>query len=95
VTERRNAIANGFMADPDVPRSLEDAITTIGTCEDSCPEYERVTRIVQKDVNGPEMVCNCYKQKTLQPESNIVFVYRTQLHAVASSATRFPTNDGW
>jgi hypothetical protein len=56
IAERKYAIANGLMADPDVPRSLEDAITLRGTCEDFCPEFERVTRIVQKDVWGPEMV---------------------------------------
>ncbi|KAF2404488.1 hypothetical protein EJ06DRAFT_206631 [Trichodelitschia bisporula] len=48
--ERMDAIANGFLADPAQPRKLEDAITPVGTCEDMCPEFERVQRIVQNDV---------------------------------------------
>jgi hypothetical protein len=44
------------MADPDVPRALADAITLVGTCQDMCPEYERVTRMVQNDVWNAEMV---------------------------------------
>ena len=44
------------MSDPDVPIPLSEAISLVGTCDDMCPEYERVTRIAQKDVSGPEMV---------------------------------------
>ncbi|KAK4992055.1 actin cytoskeleton and mitosis protein [Elasticomyces elasticus] len=52
--ERQDAIANGFLADPDKPRTLADAITPVGTCPDMCPEFERVERIVQKDIWSPE-----------------------------------------
>ena len=38
------------MPDPNVPRNLADAITLVGTCQDMCPEYERVRRVVQRDV---------------------------------------------
>ncbi|KAB2576985.1 SAC3 family protein 1 [Lasiodiplodia theobromae] len=48
--ERKHAIANGLIQDPDKPRRLEDAITIVGTCPDMCAEYERVERVVQKDV---------------------------------------------
>lgn len=53
--ERAEAIANGFLADPDRPRTLAEAITPVGTCQDMCPEYERVERIVQKDVWEAEL----------------------------------------
>jgi nuclear mRNA export protein SAC3 len=46
------------MSDPDVPVTLDQAIKLVGTCQDMCPEFERVSRMVQKDVWGQEMVCN-------------------------------------
>lgn len=55
--ERSDAIARGILADPDKPRTLADAITPVGTCPDMCPEFERVERVVQKDVWAPERVC--------------------------------------
>lgn len=54
--ERKDAIAKGFLADPDKPRTLAEAITPVGTCPDMCPEFERVERVVQNDVWGPEAV---------------------------------------
>ena len=54
--ERKDAIKNGFLADPDKPTSLAYAITPVGTCQDMCPEYERVERIVQLMVDGNEKV---------------------------------------
>lgn len=54
--ERRDAIKNGFLADPDRPTSLANAITPVGTCQDMCPEFERVERIVQLMVDGSEKV---------------------------------------
>ncbi|KAH7059108.1 SAC3/GANP/Nin1/mts3/eIF-3 p25 family-domain-containing protein, partial [Macrophomina phaseolina] len=48
--ERKHAIANGLIQDPDKPRRLEDAITIVGTCPDMCAEWERVERMYQKDV---------------------------------------------
>lgn len=54
--ERKDAIAQGLLADPEKPRALSDAITPIGTCQDMCPEFERVQRVVQKDVWDEETV---------------------------------------
>jgi len=54
--ERVEAIKNGFLADPDRPRTLAEAITPVGTCQDMCAEFERVERVVQNDVWGPEVV---------------------------------------
>jgi len=50
------AIRDGFLADPDRPRTLAEAITPVGTCQDMCAEFERVERAVQNDVWGPELV---------------------------------------
>lgn len=47
---------NGFLADPDKPTSLAKAITPVGTCQDMCPEFERVERTVQKMVDMCEKV---------------------------------------
>ncbi|KAF2457034.1 SAC3/GANP/Nin1/mts3/eIF-3 p25 family-domain-containing protein, partial [Lineolata rhizophorae] len=52
--ERAEGIEKGIIADPEKPRKLADAVKLVGTCQEMCPEYERVERIVQKDVWGPE-----------------------------------------
>jgi len=44
------------MQDPDKPRALAEAITPVGTCPDMCAEFERVERVVQKDVWAEETV---------------------------------------
>ena len=54
--ERDEAIRRGQIADPDKPRSLAEAVTPVGTCQDMCAEYERVQRVVQKDVWNEELV---------------------------------------
>ena len=54
--ERTDAIRQGLIADPEKPRSLAEAITPLGTCQDMCAEYERVQRVVQKDVWDEETV---------------------------------------
>ncbi|KAF1813526.1 hypothetical protein P152DRAFT_481606 [Eremomyces bilateralis CBS 781.70] len=52
--EREEGIKSGLIADPDKPRLLSEAIKPVGNCPDMCPEYERVQRIVEKDVWGAE-----------------------------------------
>ncbi|KAF7349173.1 Nuclear export factor [Mycena sanguinolenta] len=42
--ERKTAIAEGKMDDPNVPKRLEDAISIVGTCTDMCPRFERYRR---------------------------------------------------
>lgn len=54
--ERAHAIANNLVDDPNKQRRLEDAITFVGTCQDMCPEFERVERIVRRAVDGCEKV---------------------------------------
>ncbi|KAL9060793.1 MAG: hypothetical protein Q9162_000497 [Coniocarpon cinnabarinum] len=46
---KRDAVAGGETARFEAMK-LSEAITLVGTCEDMCPEYERVKRIVEKDV---------------------------------------------
>ncbi|VUC21137.1 unnamed protein product [Clonostachys rosea] len=40
--------------DPTKRRTLEDAIVFRGICEDMCPEFEKIQRITELDVLGPE-----------------------------------------
>ncbi|PTB52701.1 hypothetical protein M431DRAFT_90333 [Trichoderma harzianum CBS 226.95] len=40
--------------DPDKRKTLENAITFRGICEDMCSEYEKITRITELDVPQPE-----------------------------------------
>jgi len=41
---------------PDGQMKLSDSVKLIGRCNDMCPEYERVRRIVQNDFKRPECV---------------------------------------
>lgn len=47
-------IKNKFIDDPDKPKKLSEAIDFKGTCEEMCPEFEKITRIMENDVKGPE-----------------------------------------
>ena len=51
---RAALIRAGFLDDPDKPKKLSEAIDFKGTCEDMCPEFEKITRIVERDVQGAE-----------------------------------------
>lgn len=44
----------GLIDDPDKRKALSDAIEFKGICEDMCPEFEKITRITELDVNHPE-----------------------------------------
>ncbi|RMZ91413.1 hypothetical protein DV736_g1339, partial [Chaetothyriales sp. CBS 134916] len=52
--ERAQAIADGLLHDPGKKRTLETAITPVGTCEDMCPEFERVERVQRHEVDRCE-----------------------------------------
>ncbi|KAF9428395.1 hypothetical protein BGZ94_002535 [Podila epigama] len=56
IQERRDAIKNGTIPDPDKPRRLEDAIEFVGTCTDMCPEFERHEREYQQNVESFEKI---------------------------------------
>ncbi|KAG1455932.1 hypothetical protein G6F55_006788 [Rhizopus delemar] len=55
VVEREQAIKDGLIPDPNVPRHLEDAIDFRGTCETKCPEFEMIEREIQNNVDRLEM----------------------------------------
>jgi nuclear mRNA export protein SAC3 len=50
----------GFLADPDKKTTLDQAITPVGTCEEMCPQFERVERMVQFMVDRSEKVGNIH-----------------------------------
>ena len=54
--ERKKAIAEGKMDDPNVPKRLEDAITMVGTCMDMCPRFERYRRERENNLDKWELV---------------------------------------
>lgn len=41
---------------PDGQMRLADSVKLYGLCQEMCPEYERVRRIVELDVKAPECV---------------------------------------
>ncbi|KAG1824658.1 SAC3/GANP/Nin1/mts3/eIF-3 p25 family-domain-containing protein [Suillus subaureus] len=54
--ERKTAIAEGKMDDPNVAKRLEDAITMVGTCMDMCPRFERYRRERENNLTEWEIV---------------------------------------
>ncbi|KAI8068019.1 SAC3/GANP/Nin1/mts3/eIF-3 p25 family-domain-containing protein [Gongronella butleri] len=51
VEERRQAIEQKLMPDPDAPTSLAEAIDFRGTCTSMCPEFEMVERELQNGLD--------------------------------------------
>ncbi|KAI1649678.1 SAC3/GANP/Nin1/mts3/eIF-3 p25 family-domain-containing protein [Daldinia loculata] len=51
---RKSLTRAGLIDDPDKRRRLDEALVFKGICEDMCPEWEQVTRIVEHDIRGPE-----------------------------------------
>ncbi|KAL8734883.1 MAG: hypothetical protein Q9166_001235 [cf. Caloplaca sp. 2 TL-2023] len=74
--ERKNAIRDGFLADPDKPTTLANAITIVGTCQDMCAEYERVQRVVQFMVDDCEKVPHSEESSKVPSEDRMVKRYR-------------------
>lgn len=70
-------IRNGYLDDPDKPKKLSEAIDFKGTCEDMCPEFEKVTRIVEHDVQSAE--------KELSPDGQS---YWPALHKMVKALAR-------
>ncbi|KAI9510104.1 SAC3/GANP/Nin1/mts3/eIF-3 p25 family-domain-containing protein [Russula earlei] len=54
--ERRTAIAEGKMDDPQVPKRLDEAITMVGTCMDMCPRFERYRRERENNLFNWEVI---------------------------------------
>ncbi|KAI4151966.1 MAG: hypothetical protein LQ341_000803 [Variospora aurantia] len=75
--ERKYAIQDGLLADPDRPTTLANAITIVGICQDMCAEHERVQRIVQLMVDDCEKVPHATRENTKVPlEDRMVKRYR-------------------
>ncbi|KAI5867227.1 SAC3/GANP/Nin1/mts3/eIF-3 p25 family-domain-containing protein [Durotheca rogersii] len=51
---RKSLIRAGLIDDPDQKRTLDKALVFRGICEDMCPEWEKVTRIVEHDIRLAE-----------------------------------------
>jgi hypothetical protein len=62
---------------PDGPMQLSEAVKLIGICNDMCPEFERVRRIVEDDYKPPECV---------RPPPNTIVEYITDLDQTPETA---------
>ncbi|KAH8198951.1 hypothetical protein TruAng_006870 [Truncatella angustata] len=51
---RRSLMKADLVDDPDKRRRLDEALPFKGICEDMCPEWERIQRIVENGLWGPE-----------------------------------------
>jgi hypothetical protein len=51
---RRALIKANLIDDPDKPKKLSEAIDFKGICEEMCPEFEQVERIMEGNISGPE-----------------------------------------
>ncbi|KAL8818607.1 MAG: hypothetical protein Q9223_002787 [Gallowayella weberi] len=74
--ERKNAIRDGLLADPDKPTTLANAITIIGKCQEMCAEFERVQRVVQFMVDDCEKVPHSQETIRVPSEDRMVKRYR-------------------
>jgi nuclear mRNA export protein SAC3 len=75
---RATLIRAGLLDDPDKPKKLSEAIDFKGTCEDMCPEFEKITRIIEHDVQGPE--------KEVAPDGSLWPSPQKMVKALARSA---------
>lgn len=51
---RKSLMRADLIDDPDKRRRLDEALVFKGICEDFCPEWEKITRIVEHDIRRPE-----------------------------------------
>ncbi|KAI1376428.1 SAC3/GANP/Nin1/mts3/eIF-3 p25 family-domain-containing protein [Hypoxylon crocopeplum] len=65
---RKSLTRVGLIDDPDKKRRLDEALVFKGICEDMCPEWERITRIVEHDIRGPEKDIDEYGDLVAIPE---------------------------
>jgi hypothetical protein len=75
---RASLIRAGFLDDPEKPKKLSEAIDFKGTCEDMCPEFEKITRIMEHDVRDPE--------KEVAPDGSLRPSPQRMVKALARSA---------
>ncbi|KAI1462384.1 SAC3/GANP/Nin1/mts3/eIF-3 p25 family-domain-containing protein [Annulohypoxylon moriforme] len=65
---RKSLMRAGLIDDPDKKRRLDEALVFKGICEDMCPEWEQITRIVEHDIKGPEKDTNNRGELVPMPE---------------------------
>ncbi|KAI0424026.1 hypothetical protein F5Y09DRAFT_163369 [Xylaria sp. FL1042] len=51
---RKSLIRAGLIDDPDRRRTLQQALDFRGISEEMCPEWEKITRIIEYDIRNPE-----------------------------------------
>ncbi|KAK0265408.1 actin cytoskeleton and mitosis protein [Friedmanniomyces endolithicus] len=90
--ERAGAILQGLIADPDKPRSLAEAITPVGTCQDMCAEFERVQRAAQNDVWKEEMTVAQGLQNIGKPEPDESRMVKKFRRAAAGLEEQLPSD---
>lgn len=64
---RVSLIKANLLDDPNVPKKLEDAIDFKGTCDEMCPEYECLTRMVDRRYDKSERDINPDGSLSAQP----------------------------
>ncbi|KAH8683115.1 SAC3/GANP/Nin1/mts3/eIF-3 p25 family-domain-containing protein, partial [Tricladium varicosporioides] len=74
---RASLIRAGLLDDPDKPKKLSEAIDFKGTCEEMCPDFERATRIYERDVKNAEMSLASDGQSYPAPEKMIKALARS------------------
>nr|OQO20655.1 hypothetical protein B0A51_10662 [Rachicladosporium sp. CCFEE 5018] len=90
--ERAQAIQNGEIQDPDKPRALSEAITPVGKCMDMCAEYERVERVVQKDIWAEETDPNTSAYTTLDREPDEARMVKKFRRSAAGIEEQLPSD---
>lgn len=75
---RKSLIKAGLIDDPDRRRTLQQALDFRGISEEMCPEWEKITRIIEYDVRFPE--------KALDHAGELVAVPSLMVKRLARSA---------
>lgn len=69
---------------PEGQMRLSDSVKLYGICDEMCPEYERVRRIVELDVKAPE--CVSIDCDSLSPLTNMCRRPRPNTYPVVANA---------
>lgn len=69
--QRIQALAEGRMDDPTVPKSLEDAFYVKGTCPDMCPRFERYGILLSR-VGSIVLILPLFDRYRRQHENNLM-----------------------
>ncbi|KAJ5894531.1 80 kD MCM3-associated protein, partial [Penicillium taxi] len=87
--QRKKAIREGHMADPDQPTALNKAIRPVGTCTSMCPEFESIERIVQKMVDKKEKYLD---PSTGVPQNSIAMMLKRFRRSAAGYEEQLPSD---